>query len=142
MFGIFKNKKSDQHYNKLVEYVSVLVQMQFKQSACDDGPSVASRDLWSLGYILGFHDAFCQNQNISDKNKRIQFIKDSYEIIFRDLEDSFEPVLVSLHMQNESTFRSGVIAGGTEAMGLINGTIPMPLGLAMRITDINSESED
>ncbi len=123
MFGFGKKKESAS--SAAVNFASEMMEMQL--GLAGQTFETVTSDLYSLGYIFGFHDGSLQAFGLGHNPEGFAALAASYTRLGGVAGAGV--LRQSLDLQKDATFSKGVRAGGGEAIAFINEQTP-PLGLS------------
>ena len=128
VFGLFKKKVSKPASFRDAASSALAIQLALTDA---DTKRLLS-DKFALGYMFGFHDGLLQAMEMGNRADAFTAMAASYECLFADSPDG--PVILeqSLHLQDDATFKKGMVAGGTELFEYLKEKKP-PMGLATHL---------
>ena len=124
------NRKRPDKFEKAGRLILTLLQIQL--TFCKGNFLGIFADNWALGYIFGFHDSFTRAMGITDQNESIKIFKDSYEKLFNNARTASDILRLSLGLQHEQLFSTGVLEGGQEVIHYLKEGCP-PIALAKHL---------
>ena len=71
---------------------------------------------YALGYIFGYHDGILQALKVENQTTILAIMAVSYDSIFGGVSNAAPLFRKSLDIQNDETFREGMMKGGREAI--------------------------
>lgn len=93
-----------------------MIQLQLKLALDKGSPANLLTDKYALGYIFGYHDAILQGLKVDNQTTCLAIMAVSYDTIFGGVDNAAPLFRKSLEIQNDETFRNGMIKGGGEAV--------------------------
>jgi hypothetical protein len=86
-------------------------------------------DNYALGYIFGYHDGILKALKVENQTTHLAILGVSYDTIFHGMNNAAPLLRRSLDIQQDETFRKGMMNGGREAIAFLRDK-KTPLGLS------------